>query len=123
MTTPVGTPAPAANKVVNADTRDIDRVGVFTTAQSALTFSGSVAAVTTIWQVLGSVDAALGDTNRIVPVALSLGIGTLIYLTSVTKGTNWRQTVASIGISIINSFTIAAAALGIESAGQVPPGP
>jgi hypothetical protein len=37
----------------------------------------------------------------------------LIYFTSVTKAITWRQQLTAIGIAIINSFTIAAAALGI----------
>jgi hypothetical protein len=103
MTTPRGTPAPEANSIVNVDTADVDKVGVFTTPQSALTFPGSVAAVTTIWQVLGSMNPSL-ETNKVVPV-----------VTSVSKATGWRQQLASIGITVVNSFTIAAAALGIGS--------
>jgi hypothetical protein len=114
MTTPRGTPAPEANSIVNVDTADVDKVGVFTTPQSALTFPGSVAAVTTIWQVLGSMNPSL-ETNKVVPVVLALGIGAIIYLTSVSKATGWRQQLASIGITVVNSFTIAAAALGIGS--------
>jgi hypothetical protein len=113
MTTPAGTRDTEANRMVNADTADVDKIGVFTTAQSALTFPGSVAAVSTIWQVLGSMDPDLGSTNKTVPVVLSLAVGGIIYLTSVTKGAGWRQRLASIGIVIVNSFTIAAAALGI----------
>jgi hypothetical protein len=115
MTTPMGTPAPVANSMVNADTSSVDKVGVFTTGQSALTFPGSVAAVTTIWEVLGSMSPSLGETNRVVPVVLAVAIGAIIYLTSVTKGRGWRQQLGSMGIALVNSFTIAAAALGIEA--------
>jgi len=113
MTTPMGTPAPTANSMVNANTADVEKIGVFTTAQSLVTFPGAVAAVTTIWKVLGTMYAPLGSTNKIVPVILALLVGTLIYLTSVTKGTSWRPKLAEVGIAIVNSFTIAAAALGI----------
>lgn len=117
MTTPTGTAAPAANRMVNVDTTDTEKVGVFTTAQSLVTFPGATAAVTTVWKVLGNVHSGLGDTNKVVPVVLALIIGILIYLTSVTKGTNWRQRLAGFSIAILNSFTIAAAALGIGGAG------
>jgi hypothetical protein len=113
MTTPMGTSAPAANTVVNVDSANVDKVGVFTSAQSLVTFPGAVAAVTTIWKVLGVMYPALGATNKVVPVVLAVLIGTLIYLTSVTKGPGWRGQLSAFGIALVNSFTIAAAALGI----------
>jgi hypothetical protein len=117
MTTPMGTAAPTANRMVNVDTANVDKVGVFTTSQSLVTFPGATAAVTTVWKVLGNVHPSLGDTNKIVPILLALALGLLIYLTSVTKGTNWRERLSGLGIAIVNSATIAAAALGIEGAG------
>jgi hypothetical protein len=111
--TPMGTPAPTANSMVNINTADVDKVGVFTTAQSLVTFPGAVAAVTTIWKVIGTMYPAFGSANKVVPVVLALIIGILIYLTSVSKGTTLKQKSAEVGIAVINSFTIAAAALGI----------
>jgi hypothetical protein len=113
MTTPIGTAALAASTVVNADVTGIDKVGVFTTAQSLITFPGAVAAVTTIWKVLGAAFPELGTTNRIVPVVLAVALGTVIYLASVTKGKGWRARLGELGIALVNSFTIAAAAMGI----------
>ena len=116
MSTPIGTPSTTANSVVNVATpNNVERVGVFTTAQSLVTFSGATAAVTTIWKVLGRVHAPFGDHNVIVPVILALIIGIIIYLLSVTKGTGLRDKLTGFVIAIINSFTIAAAALGIGS--------
>jgi hypothetical protein len=114
MTTPTGKPAPSANTVVNVDSTDASRVGVFTTPQSLVTFPGAVAAVTTIWKVLGAVSPSLGEQNRTVPIVLALLVGGLIYLTSVTKGTTWREKLAGLAIAVVNSATIAAAALGIS---------
>ena len=114
MTTPMGTAGPDASRVVNADVTGVDSVGVFTTAQSLVTFPGAVAAVTTVWKVLGIAVPTLGSTNKIVPVVLALLIGTLIYLSSVRKGTGWRARLGELGIALVNSFTIAAAALGIS---------
>lgn len=113
MTTPMATVSPSANTVVNVDTTNVPRVGVFTTPQSLVTFPGAVAAVTTIWKVVGVVNPAWGPTNKIIPVVLALLIGTLIYLTSVTRGRTLKQKLAEFGIALVNSFTIAAAALGI----------
>jgi hypothetical protein len=118
MTTPMGTEASTANKVVNADVVDLDKVGVFTTAQSGITFPGATAAVTTIWKVLGNVSPGLGETNRTVPVVLALIIGLVIFVTSVTKGSGWKQRIPGLLIAFFNSATIAAAALGIEGASQ-----
>jgi hypothetical protein len=113
MTTPMGTAAPAASSVVNADASDVAKVGVFTTAQSLVTFPGAVAGVTTVWKVLGAVNPAWGESNRLVPVVLALLIGGLIYLSSVSKGAGWRRRLGELGIALVNSCTIAAAALGI----------
>ena len=114
-TTPTGTSESKANKLVNIDTSKVDNVGVFTTAQSLVTFPGAVAAVTTIWNVLSQVSPAkLGKENEWVPVILSLAIGLFIFLLSVTKGATWKEKLSGFGIALINSFTIAAAALGIN---------
>ena len=49
------------------------------------------------------------------PVILALIIGIIIYLLSVTEGKGWKDKLTGFVIAIINSFTIAAAALGIGS--------
>jgi len=114
MSTPMGKPSNLANNVVNLPTPDnVDKVGVFTTAQSLVTFSGATAAVTTIWKVLGRVSDRFGPTHNVVPIVLALLIGIIIFLMSVTKGEGWKATLTGLAIALINSFTIAAAALGI----------
>jgi hypothetical protein len=114
-TTPTGTSESKANKLVNIDTTEVNNVGVFTTAQSLVTFPGAVAAVTTIWNVLSKVSpTTLGKENVWVPIILSLVLGLFIFLLSVTKGATWKEKLSGFGIALINSFTIAAAALGIN---------
>lgn len=114
MSTPMGTPSNTANNVVNVSTpNDVAKVGVFTTSQSLVTFSGATAAVTTIWKVLGTISERLGPTNKLVPVVLALAIGIIIFLLSVTDGARWKDTLSGFAIALVNSFTIAAAALGI----------
>jgi hypothetical protein len=114
-TTPTGTSENKANKLVNIDTTDVNNVGVFTTAQSLVTFPGAVAAVTTVWNVLSKVSpTTLGKENVWVPIILSLVLGLFIFLLSVTKGATWKEKLSGFGIALINSFTIAAAALGIN---------
>jgi hypothetical protein len=109
----MGTSAETASSLVNVDTSHANKVGVFTTAQSLITFPGAVAAVTTIWNVLDTVYPPLGKGQKLVPLVLSLVIGLFIFLTSVTAGTSWKERLSGFGVAIANSFTIAAAALGI----------
>ncbi len=113
-TTPTGTAEHKANKLVNIDTKDVNNVGVFTTAQSLITFPGAAMAVTTIWNVLGRYDASWGKSNLKIPIILSLIVGVFIWLLSVTKGLGWKEKLSGLGIALINSATIAAAALGIN---------
>jgi hypothetical protein len=113
-TTTTGTPETKANKLVNVNTIESNSVGVFTTAQSLATFPGAVAAVTTIWIVLGRISPSLGKDNLVIPIALSLAIGLLIYLLSVSRGISWKDKLAGFVIALVNSFTIAAAVLGIN---------
>ncbi|MFN0112841.1 MAG: hypothetical protein ACKVZH_28610 [Blastocatellia bacterium] len=117
-TTPTGTSASTANTLVNINTASVDRVGVFTTAQSLTTFPGATSAVTTIWVVLGNINGTWGKTNKIIPIALSLAVGLFIYLLSVSRGLTWKEKLSGFGIALINSFTIAAAALGINYDGS-----
>jgi hypothetical protein len=115
LATPTGTPAARANALVNINTANVDNVGVFTTAQSLTTFPGAVAAVTTIWLVLGKVrPEAWGKDSIAIPIVLSLAIGLFIYLLSVTRGATWKEKLSGFAIALVNSFTIAAAALGIN---------
>jgi len=111
--TPLGVSEDNANALVNAPSKDVNKVGVFISAQSLITFPGATAAVTTIWKVLGKLDGRL-EKSVYVPVIAAIVIGLLIYLLSVSKGTSWRQKIVDLGIALINSATVAAAALGIS---------
>jgi hypothetical protein len=125
--TPLGVPAKEANSVVNVlaptpnDTPGPEKVGIFNTPQSLVTFPVATAAITTIWRVLDKVDDSWNDGIRLgaespwVPLVISLLIGTLIFLTTVSRSGSKIQKLVEAGVAIINSFTIAAAALGISN--------
>jgi len=97
-------------------------VGVITAQQSAITFAGAPAAVTVVWKVLGLAIPAVA-TSKVFPIALSLAVGMLIYWQSATF-TSRRDKVLGFVFAFINSFAIAAATLGIDTAvslGAAPP--
>jgi hypothetical protein len=98
---------------VNADTAEVDQIGVFITGQTFLTFPGAVAAVTTIWQITGKIYPPFAD-NNLVPVAIAFLVGLVIYLASVKKAETRSQRLSEIGIAIVNTFMIAAAVMGIS---------
>lgn len=110
-------PAPA-NPVVNATpTAGNSQVGVFVTLQSVVTFPVATAAVTTIWKVLGTVYPSWSN-EKLVPLIIALVVGLFIYIATVSQGAALRQKILEAGVAIINTFTIAAAALGIGGIGQ-----
>jgi hypothetical protein len=97
-------------------------VGVITAQQTAITFAGAPAAVTVVWKVLGLAIPAVA-TSRLFPIALSLAVGMLIYWQSATF-TSRRDKILGFVFAFINSFAIAAATLGIDTAvslGAAPP--
>ena len=107
-----------ANVVVNATpSPGSPQVGIFTTPQSLVTFPVATAAVTTIWKVLGAVYEPWNSNNKLVPLFIALIIGLLIYLATVSQGASLKQKLIEAGVAIINTFTIAAAALGISDIG------
>ena len=107
-----------ANAVVNATpSAGSPQIGIFTTPQSLVTFPVATAAVTTIWKVLGSVHPPFNSDNKLVPLIVALVIGLLIYLATVSQGASLKQKLVEAGVAIINTFTIAAAALGISDIG------
>ena len=113
-------PAPA-NSVVNATSpAGKSQVGVFVTLQSVVTFPVATAAVTTIWKVLGTIQPSWNNA-KVVPLIIALVVGLLIYIATVSRGTDFRQKILEFGVAVINTFTIAAAALGIGGIGQPQP--
>lgn len=87
---------------------------VINVPQATLTFAGAPAAVTLIIKVL---DATLNinDTKPLI-LGLSLLIGLLIYWNTAATGETTKAKVLGVLFAIINSFAIAAAALGIDTA-------
>ncbi len=92
-----------------------NRVGVFIAPQSLTTFAGASAAVNVIWRVLGSTFPAWGGENATLLV-IALLVGTLVYLISENPGASGQERLVGIGVAIVNSFLLAAAALGISAA-------
>lgn len=113
-TTVLGTSDAQANILVNANTAGTDKVGVFTSTQSLVTFPGATFAVTLIWSVLRKVGGpeAWCD-SEIVPLILSVLIGAIIYLTSVQQGGAWRDHLMGGSVALVNSFMIASAVIGV----------
>jgi len=89
-------------------------VGVISAQQSAITFAGAPASVTLVWKVLGAADPSWGS-SKLLAIGLSLIVGMFIYWQSApVDGTTKEKTIGFV-FALINSFAIAAAALGIDS--------
>lgn len=95
-------------------------VGVFITAQSLLTFPVASSAVAVINQVLRSVFSALGN-NNLLTLIIAFVIGLIIYLISINNEMNVREKIIGFVLAIINSFFLAASALGLQNVAN-PPG-
>ncbi len=111
---PTTNPAPANALVNTTASPGGKQVGVFTTTQSLLTFSGSTAAVTTIWSVIGKIYPSVANKMWL-PLVISFAMGLIIYIGTVSNTTDWRQKITEAVVALVNTFTIAAAALGIGS--------
>jgi hypothetical protein len=78
-------------------------------------FPVAAAAVTAITRVLQAVFPKLGASN--VPLFLvSLAIGLFVFYISLNPQGSRRESVQGFGIAMINSFFLAASALGIQVA-------
>jgi hypothetical protein len=117
-TTPLGVEDDQANSAVNANVQGVDKVGVFTSPQTLVTFAGATAAVTTISSVLDRVGLIPDKYALIVPFVVSLLVGAVIYLVSVQKGEGAQARLMGLSVAVVNSFMIAAAVLGVEMAGN-----
>ena len=100
-----GTPTPT----------DTNAVGVFPTPQAAVTFPAASGLITVVWKVLGQVSEPLGN-NKLVPLILALIVGMLIYAQSVTPGGTRKDKVIGFSFAFLNSISLAATALGINTA-------
>lgn len=89
-------------------------VGVFVTTQSIMSFPVATAIVTTISKVLGMVFPNYANSEKIV-LLISIIIGIIIYCISLNKDMNTKDKIIALSLAIINSFFLAASALGIEN--------
>jgi hypothetical protein len=90
-----------------------DEVGVITVPQSTITFAAAPVTVTLVWKVLCSVIPSL-STCLWFPIILSLIVGMLIYFKSESPQTK-KDKFLGFCFALINSFAIAATALGINT--------
>lgn len=116
-TAPEQARASAGDSATGGDAPSQPSVGVISAQQSALTFAGAPAAVTLVCKVLGSVMPEWG-ASRWFPVVLSLLVGMLIYWQGTPPGGTLREKVTGFLFALINSFAIAAAALGLDAASE-----
>lgn len=87
---------------------------VINVPQSVITFAGAPAAVTIVVKVLGAAVDGLGTSKPLI-VGLSLLVGMVIYWSTAPSGQTPKDKVAGVVFALINSFAIAAAALGIDT--------
>ena len=87
---------------------------VINVPQTTLTFAGAPAAVTLMIKVLDAT-LSINDTKPLI-LGLSLLIGLLIYWNTAATEETPKAKILGILCAIINSFAIAAAALGLDTA-------
>jgi hypothetical protein len=97
------------------DTAAPGQVGAFITPQTLVTFPGASTVVTVVWKLLGTAIPSWHDV-KLVLFVIALIVGMLIYLLSDDKGNDVKSKVSSFIIALLNSFMLAAAALGIDVA-------
>lgn len=98
-----------------------DAVGVINSQQGVITFAGAPTAVFVVWSVLRAVSDAAWLNGRVFPVALSVIVGMLIYWSSAPANPDGGMKAKVLGFifALINSFTIAATAIGVQT--TIPP--
>jgi uncharacterized membrane protein SirB2 len=89
--------------------------GVINAPQAVLTFAGAPAAVTIVMKVIESINMEWG-TSKLLIVLLSLFVGMLIYWNSSSSAQTRKEKFLSFSFALLNSFAIAAASLGINTA-------
>lgn len=108
---PRGEPVPAGETQYS--------VSSFITPQSLVSFPVATGVVVIVWQ-LAKLLLPFGSSSW-VPVITSLAIGVLIFGASVSDERakiSTRDVVIGVPIAVLNSLMLAAAALGIPTAGQ-----
>lgn len=105
---------PMGSEGRTTDSGSPQEIGLINSQQSVLTFAGAPAAISLMWKVLCQVWPALASEQWVVLV-LSLAAGVLIYSASAPGSGTRGSIIRGFIFSIINSFSIAAAALGITT--------
>lgn len=114
----VSLPRPAADRAITpAAAAGDESIGVFITAQSLVTFPVASTVVTVVSQVLQAVFPAMKGST-LVPLILAFVVGLLVYGISITKQMTTREKLIGLVIAVINSFFLAAGALGISAVTQ-----
>jgi hypothetical protein len=88
---------------------------VINAPQSALTFAGAPAIVTIVAKVLGVAVPALAE-SKLLLLGLSLLVGLVLYWSTAATEQTTKNKILGVVLALINSFAIAAAALGIDTA-------
>jgi hypothetical protein len=89
--------------------------GVYLTPQSIVAFPVAASVVTVVWKVLAAVFPGWGE-SRSTLLVVALAVGALLFVISDRKGQTTRERIISIAIAVLNSFFLAASALGIDAA-------
>lgn len=92
-----------------------DTIGVFLTPQSLVTFPVASAALILMWKVLIVVFPEWGP-SKLVPLIGAFVLGMFIYYISLPENPPRRLKIVGAGIALLNSFFLAASALGIQTA-------
>lgn len=88
--------------------------GVFVTRESLLAFPVASGVVIVIWKVLQKVFPAWG-ASLLIPLAVAFLVGLFVYWISITEQTPPKEKKIALIVAIINSFFLAASALGIQN--------
>ncbi len=103
---------------VPADAPPPTSVGAFITPQSLASFPGAAAVITFIWKAAGRLSTTL-DKSLLVPLALAIVVGALIYINTVSDPNvpkqSWPQRMVGIGIAGINALLLWASAIGVTT--------
>jgi hypothetical protein len=88
---------------------------VYLTPQSIVAFPVAASVVTVVWKVLAAVFPGWGS-SRLTLLLIALLVGALLFVISERKGHTIRERLVAVAIAILNSFFLAASALGIDAA-------
>lgn len=87
---------------------------VFVSRESVITFPVASLVVTMIWKVIKAAFPFWGASTY-TPLIIAFAVGLFIYYISIKDNMSKRNKRIALGIAIINSFFLAAGALGIDA--------